>query len=73
MANERKESGISPTMSEVDTLVEELVEREQYEKDQRDSERQVHEVQKERGGRGNEVKGTRVTGRNRQEKERQGR
>ena len=38
MANERKESGISPTMSELDTLVEELVEREQSEKDQRDNE-----------------------------------
>ena len=38
MANERKESGVSPTMSELDTLVEELVEREQSEKDQRDNE-----------------------------------
>ena len=35
--------------------------------------RQVHEEQKERGGRGNEVKGVGATGRNRQEKERQGR
>lgn len=34
----RKESGISPTMSELDTLVEELVEGEQSEKDQQDNE-----------------------------------
>lgn len=38
MASERKESGISPTMSELDTLVEELVEGEQSEKDQQDNE-----------------------------------
>ena len=34
---ERKESGINPTMSELDVLVEELVEREQTEKHQREN------------------------------------
>ena len=37
MAKERKESGINPTMSELDVLVEELVEREQTEKHQREN------------------------------------
>ena len=37
MAKERIESGINPTMSELDVLVEELVEREQTEKHQREN------------------------------------
>lgn len=37
MAKERKESGINPTVSELDVLVEELVEREQTEKHQREN------------------------------------
>ena len=37
MAKERKESGINPTMPELDELVEELVEREQTEKHQREN------------------------------------
>ena len=37
MAKERKDSGINPTMWELDVLVEELVEREQTEKHQREN------------------------------------
>ena len=42
MAKERIETGINPTMSELDVLVEELVEREQTEKHQRENDGKLH-------------------------------
>ena len=42
MAKERIETGINPTMSELDVLVEELVEREQTEKHQRENYGKLH-------------------------------
>ena len=42
MAKERIETGINPTMSELDVLVEELVEREQTEKHQRENVGKLH-------------------------------
>ena len=42
MAKERIETGINPTMSELDVLVVELVEREQTEKHQRENDGKLH-------------------------------
>ena len=42
MAKERIETGINPTMSELDVLVEELLEREQTEKHQRENDGKLH-------------------------------
>ncbi|XP_044178592.1 nucleoporin GLE1-like [Acropora millepora] len=49
MAKERIESGINPTMSELDVLVEELVEREQTEKHHRENDDKSNSKKKEDG------------------------